>query len=172
MDKSDESVNASSPAADTLCSFVLRVLAAILLPARDRMSAMDSDTGMRLAAFAHIRQLLELRDVLTAGDLKPGFQFEGSRIDPQRGISRRETGYFWRSKCATPVRVSSMDQVAIKTGRSNEAKGLRVGIVRDNIIWVCHARAGRRSGEDNQKSSRCLSVFRRRKHKLESHEQL
>jgi hypothetical protein len=33
------------------------------------MSAMDSDTSMRLAAFAHIRQLLELRDGLTASDL-------------------------------------------------------------------------------------------------------
>jgi hypothetical protein len=33
------------------------------------MSAMDSDSAMRLAAFAHIRQLLELRDALTASDL-------------------------------------------------------------------------------------------------------
>jgi putative restriction endonuclease len=50
---------------------------------------MDNDTAMRLAAFAHIRQLLELRDALTASDLKPGFQFEGLRIpliNPQRGI--------------------------------------------------------------------------------------
>jgi putative restriction endonuclease len=50
---------------------------------------MDSDTAMRLAAFAHIRQLIELRDALTAGDLKPGFQFEGARIpliNPQRGV--------------------------------------------------------------------------------------
>ena len=50
---------------------------------------MDSDTGMRLAAFAHIRRLLELRDGLTASDLAPGFQFEGLRIpliNPQRGI--------------------------------------------------------------------------------------
>jgi putative restriction endonuclease len=53
------------------------------------MSAMDRDAAMRLAAFAHIRQLLELRDALTASDLKPGFQFEGERIpliNPQRGI--------------------------------------------------------------------------------------
>jgi hypothetical protein len=44
---------------------------------------------MPSAAFAHIRQLLELRDALTAGDLKPGFQFWGERIpliNPQRGI--------------------------------------------------------------------------------------
>src|SRR6202790_84313 len=50
---------------------------------------MDSDTAMRLAAFAHVKQLIELRDALTAGDLKPGFQFEGVRlplINPQRGI--------------------------------------------------------------------------------------
>jgi hypothetical protein len=53
------------------------------------MSDMDSDTAMRLAAFAHIRQLIELRDVLTASDLAAGFQFEGARIpliNPQRGI--------------------------------------------------------------------------------------
>jgi putative restriction endonuclease len=56
---------------------------------RNGLSDMDHDTAMRLAAFAHIRQLLELRDALTANDLKPGFQFEGVRIpliNPQRGI--------------------------------------------------------------------------------------
>jgi hypothetical protein len=36
------------------------------------MSAMDSDAAMQSAEFAHIRQLLELRDALTAGDLKLG----------------------------------------------------------------------------------------------------
>ena len=41
------------------------------------MSAMDSDTAMRLTAFAHIRRLIELRDGLTASDLAPGFQFGG-----------------------------------------------------------------------------------------------
>jgi hypothetical protein len=53
------------------------------------MNNMDSDTATRLAALAHIRHLLELRDALTASDLKPGFQFGGSRIpliNPQRGI--------------------------------------------------------------------------------------
>jgi putative restriction endonuclease len=53
------------------------------------MSDMDTDTAMRMAAFAHIRQLLELRDAMTASDLKPGFQFWGERIpltNPQRGI--------------------------------------------------------------------------------------
>jgi putative restriction endonuclease len=53
------------------------------------MSDMDSDTAMRLAAFARIRQLTGLRDGLTASDLAPGFQFGGVRIpptNPQRGI--------------------------------------------------------------------------------------
>ena len=49
----------------------------------------DSDAAMRLAAFAHIKKLTEVRDVLTARDLAPGFQFEGMcipLINPQRGI--------------------------------------------------------------------------------------
>jgi putative restriction endonuclease len=53
------------------------------------MSNSDSDTATRLTAFAHVRQLLELRDALTASDWKPGFQFGGERIplvNPQRGI--------------------------------------------------------------------------------------
>jgi hypothetical protein len=33
------------------------------------MTDMDSDTAMRMAAFTHIKKLLELRDVLTADDL-------------------------------------------------------------------------------------------------------
>jgi hypothetical protein len=41
------------------------------------MSDLDSDTAMRLAAFAHVKQLIELRDALTASDLAPGFQFGG-----------------------------------------------------------------------------------------------
>src|ERR1035438_373959 len=44
---------------------------------------------MRLAALAHVRNLSEIRDQLTARDLTPGFQFEGVRIpliNPQRGI--------------------------------------------------------------------------------------
>jgi hypothetical protein len=36
------------------------------------MSDMDSDAALRLAAFAHVRQLLELRDALTASDLALG----------------------------------------------------------------------------------------------------
>jgi putative restriction endonuclease len=53
------------------------------------MSNSDTDTAMRSAAFAHIKQLIELRDALTANDLKPGFQFGGVRIpliNPQRNL--------------------------------------------------------------------------------------
>jgi putative restriction endonuclease len=53
------------------------------------MKDMDNDTAMRLAAFAHVRHLSQVRDRLTAGDLRPGFQFGGERIpliNPQRGI--------------------------------------------------------------------------------------
>ena len=53
------------------------------------MSDMDSDTALRLAAFVHIKQLIELRDALSARDLAAGLQFAGVRIpliNPQRGI--------------------------------------------------------------------------------------
>jgi len=49
----------------------------------------DRDTLMRLSAFQHVRRLSEVRDYLTANDLKPGFLFNGTRIpliNPQRGI--------------------------------------------------------------------------------------
>ena len=49
----------------------------------------DRDTLMRLSAFEHVRRLSEVRDYLTAHDLKPGFMFDGARIpliNPQRGI--------------------------------------------------------------------------------------
>src|SRR6185369_5621882 len=49
----------------------------------------DRDTLMRLSAFEQVRRLSEVRDYLTANDLKPGFLFEGVRIpliNPQRGI--------------------------------------------------------------------------------------
>lgn len=49
----------------------------------------DLDTLMRLAAFEHVRRLVEVNDHLTATDLKPGFEFRGGRIalvNPQRGI--------------------------------------------------------------------------------------
>ena len=49
----------------------------------------NADTVMRLAAFEHVRKLSQIRDHLTAADLKPGFVFGGERIpllNPQRGI--------------------------------------------------------------------------------------
>jgi len=49
----------------------------------------DRDTLMRLSAFEHVRRLSEVRDYLTANDLKAGFLFDGARvplINPQRGI--------------------------------------------------------------------------------------
>ena len=53
------------------------------------MTKIDKDTRMRMAAFEHVRKLGEIRDHLTAKELKPGFIFEGKRIpltNPQRGI--------------------------------------------------------------------------------------
>jgi putative restriction endonuclease len=53
------------------------------------MDDRDRETLMRLAAFDHVRRLSEVRDHLTATDLKPGFVFEDERIpliNPQRGI--------------------------------------------------------------------------------------
>jgi len=50
---------------------------------------MLDDDPIRLAAFAAVSRLVELRGDLTALDLKAGFQFEGERIpliNPQRGI--------------------------------------------------------------------------------------
>ena len=49
----------------------------------------DQDTAIRMTAFEHLRRLSEVRDHLTAADLKPGFIFNGERIpfiNPQRGI--------------------------------------------------------------------------------------
>jgi hypothetical protein len=53
------------------------------------MSETDRDTHVRLAAFNHVRRLVEVHDPLTSKELKPGFAFEGQRIpliNPQRGI--------------------------------------------------------------------------------------
>jgi putative restriction endonuclease len=44
---------------------------------------------MRMAAFEHVRKLSQVRDHLTANELRPGFGFRGDRIplvNPQRGI--------------------------------------------------------------------------------------
>ncbi len=53
------------------------------------MSDADRDTLMRMAAFDRVRRLAQVRDHLTANDLKSGFIFQGERIpliNPQRGI--------------------------------------------------------------------------------------
>ncbi len=53
------------------------------------VNADDQDTAMRLAAFAHVRKLGILYDVLTSEHLAAGFFFKGARIpliNPQRGI--------------------------------------------------------------------------------------
>jgi putative restriction endonuclease len=41
------------------------------------MSETDRDTLLRLAAFDHVRRLVEVHDHLTSKELKPGFAFEG-----------------------------------------------------------------------------------------------
>lgn len=49
----------------------------------------DFDSRMRRAAFDHVRDLNCIHEHLTAAELAPGFQFEGTRvplINPQRGI--------------------------------------------------------------------------------------
>ena len=49
----------------------------------------DHDAQMRLAAFEEVRRLIRVYEHLTAGELKPGFSWQGSRvplINPQRGI--------------------------------------------------------------------------------------
>ena len=55
----------------------------------DEVSMNGIDTRIRKAAFDHVRRLAEIKQHLTATDLKPGFMFEGERIplvNPQRGI--------------------------------------------------------------------------------------
>ena len=52
-------------------------------------SAKLRDNLIRAAAFGHVRKLYRLHGYLTAGQLKEGFIFEGTRIrldDPRRGI--------------------------------------------------------------------------------------
>ena len=53
------------------------------------MDEASRDTLMRMVAFDHIRELIEVHHHLTAAELKPGFIFDGERIpliNPQRGI--------------------------------------------------------------------------------------
>jgi putative restriction endonuclease len=49
----------------------------------------DADSAMRVCAFNHVRHLSEIYAHLTAKELSPGFNFNGTRIpliNPQRGI--------------------------------------------------------------------------------------
>jgi putative restriction endonuclease len=53
------------------------------------MMSNELDTQTRMAAFEQVRQLGEIRDYLTAAELKLGFAFQRERIpliNPQRGI--------------------------------------------------------------------------------------
>ena len=50
---------------------------------------MADDQALRIAAFAAVRRLIEVRGDLTARELKPGFEFQSERIpliNPRRGI--------------------------------------------------------------------------------------
>lgn len=66
----------------------------------------NKDTRIRMAAFEHIRKLNEIRDHLTANELKPGFIFENERIplvNPQRGIFKpRQMLYLLSIKTVFP----------------------------------------------------------------------
>lgn len=66
----------------------------------------ELDAAIRAAAFAQVRWLSEVRDHLTAGDLKPGFVFDGERIplmNPQRGIFKpRQMRYLLSIKTVFP----------------------------------------------------------------------
>jgi putative restriction endonuclease len=49
----------------------------------------NPDAILRLAAFEHVRRLIQVYADLTAKELSPGFEFQGERIpliNPQRGI--------------------------------------------------------------------------------------
>src|SRR5262249_16189475 len=54
-----------------------------------RMNETSRDAQMRMAAFDHVSRLMQVHDLLTAAELRPGFIFDGERIpliNPQRGI--------------------------------------------------------------------------------------
>lgn len=70
------------------------------------MADSDGDAQIRMAAFKHIRKLIEIHAHLTANELKPGFIFEGERIplvNPQRGIFKpRQMQYLLSIKTVFP----------------------------------------------------------------------
>jgi putative restriction endonuclease len=59
------------------------------------MDEIDRDTLMRMAAFEHVRRLIEIRAQLTANELKPGFVFDGERIP----ASIRGAAFSSRGRC-------------------------------------------------------------------------
>jgi putative restriction endonuclease len=68
----------------------------------------DTDTAMRLAAFAEIRRLAEASEILTFEQLSAGFTFRGTRIpfiNPQRGIFKpRQMAHLLSIKTVVPKR--------------------------------------------------------------------
>ena len=70
------------------------------------MAAMDDDTAMRMAAFAHVRRLSAVHDILTHEQLKEGFTYQGNRVplvNPQRGIFKpRSMRYLLSVKTVFP----------------------------------------------------------------------
>lgn len=66
----------------------------------------DTDYPLRLAAFAAVRRLAEVRGDLSSRDLSAGFVFEGNRIplvNPQRGIFKpRQMRYLLSIKTVFP----------------------------------------------------------------------
>ena len=68
---------------------VARLMASWLSERLGQFVVENRDTMMRMTAFEHVRRLIEIHDLLTATELKPGFLFGGQRIpliNPQRGI--------------------------------------------------------------------------------------
>jgi putative restriction endonuclease len=84
------------------------------------MSAIDSDTLIRNAAFDHVRRLNEVHDHLSANILGSGFEFQGERvplINPRRGIFKpRQMRYLLSIKTVFPktgARVWYEDQLNV-----------------------------------------------------------
>ncbi len=70
------------------------------------MTHVADDTDLRLAAFAAVKRLAEVRGDLSSRDLSAGFEFEGNRIplvNPQRGIFKpRQMRYLLSIKTVFP----------------------------------------------------------------------
>jgi len=70
------------------------------------MALAPTDDQLRMAAFAHVRHLAEVRGGLSSRDLRAGFEFQGQRIpliNPQRGIFKpREMRYLLSIRTVFP----------------------------------------------------------------------